>query len=138
MVDFTLKQTNSFFKILIFRTDLNQQADRTGRTPLHWACISGASTTSNYLINEVKANIFAQSSDGNSPLHLASECGHVEIVNVIVTSAGSKKIDLFSLKTSDGKTASELAKTEKKKDVIKALKSAGDKTAGGSSVCTIS
>ena len=90
------------------------------------------------MINEVKADIFAQSSDGNSPLHLASECGHVEIVDFIVTSAGSKKMDLFGLKTSDGKTASELAKTEKKKDVVKALKAAGDKTAGGSSVCTIS
>lgn len=114
------------------------QEDRTGRTPLHWACISGAATSTNYLVNEVKANIFAQASDGNSPLHLASECGHVDLVNVIVTSAGPKKTELFDLKTSEGKTAGELAKIEKKKDVSKALKAAGDKTAGGSSVCIIS
>ena len=124
--------------LLIFLTFFSIKHNNNYNSPLHWACISGAATSTNYLVNEVKANIFAQASDGNSPLHLASECGHVDLVNVIVTSAGPKKTELFDLKTSEGKTAGELAKIEKKKDVSKALKAAGDKTAGGSSVCIIS
>ena len=62
--------------------DINA-SDHYGRTPLHWAAISGLKELAKSLL--VKGAFKeARDNEGNTPLHLASEKGYMEVVELLL------------------------------------------------------
>lgn len=123
-------------KYLISKGAVLDQTDKSGRTALHWAAISGHKEACEYLIG-VGANMFALTTSKMSPLHGATEGGRIEIVRLLVTSAGARKDEMCNIKDDAGKTPCDLAVAGGHKPVIKLLKELGDPNAA-SVACVIS
>jgi len=115
----------------------NKKADRSGRTPLHWASIGGGTSSASLLI-ENGANVLAETGSKATPLHFSVEKGNIDMVPLLANNAGNKKLELFRAQRDDGKTALNIAKEGKNKGIIKALKEAGDPSATSSAICIIS
>ena len=100
--------------------DINA-SDHYGRTPLHWAAISGLRELAKSLL--VKGAFKeARDDEGNTPLHLASKNGHTEVVELLIVQGAYLKA-----KNKEGKTSLELAsklKLASKKDICELLKRA--------------
>ena len=112
------------------------QTDKSGRTALHWASISGHKEASEFLIG-LKADLMACTASQMTPLHGATEGGRVEIVKLLTAAAGADKDKMCNMKDSDGKTPCDLAVAGKHKAVVQALKDVGDPNAA-SAACVIS
>ena len=56
----------------------------------------------------------AQNEDGDTPLHLASKMGRADLVEVLLR---SEKVD-DTVRNKEGKTAEDVAKTEKVQEVL--------------------
>lgn len=104
---------------------------------MHWALTSGHSQIVSFLI-ENGADIFATNDKKYTTLHIAAENGSTDAVDILLEKAGDDKTKLFEAKNCDGKTPLELAKEEKNKMVVKALKSATQDNGSGSCMCIIS
>mmetsp|Transcript_52040 Transcript_52040/g.156165 ORF Transcript_52040/g.156165 Transcript_52040/m.156165 type:complete len:179 (-) Transcript_52040:349-885(-) len=113
------------------------ESDRSGRTPLHWAAINGHSQSALLLVTKGRANVLSTTDSQMTPLHSSAESGHATVVTVLAENAGERKMEMFDAKEAEGRTASMLAKAEKHKDVLNALKDAGDPNAKSSGGCVI-
>ena len=109
------------------------QNDKAGRTPLHWAAISGHAASAKILL-DAGAPVLSVTRSKESPLHCACEAGRVAVVRVILQSAGDAKEELFALKNDAAKTACDLAVGAKCKAAVEALKQGGDKQVGSKSM----
>lgn len=114
------------------------QIDKSGRTSLHWAAISGHVPIVKLLL-EKGANILAATTSQTTALHCAVEASKVEVVRVLMEAVHNneeKKTALTMAKNNDGKTAWDLAAAAKNQAVCQCLKEMGD-TNGASSACII-
>ncbi len=82
------------------------QANRQGRTALHWAAASGQSEMTMYLLNH-NAQAGAKDIDGASALDLAAKNGHAKIVNQLLMARARPSI-LFAVLGQDTKIVSSL------------------------------
>lgn len=115
------------------------QQDKSGRTPLHWAAISGHHEVVLLLLN-AGADKAAVTNTQMTPLHGACEAGRAEVVRVLIENCGEdeeKKMELFNAKDKAGKTPFDLALAGEQRAVIKLLKDMGDPNAA-SAACVIS
>ncbi len=113
--------------------------DKSGRTALHWAAISGHSEIVKLLLGK-GANILAETTLKTNALHSAVEANRVDTVRVLmqhVTGDDEKKTALTMAKNSDEKTAWDIAFAAKNKAICQVLKEMGDAN-GASSSCSIS
>jgi len=118
--------------------DETSQADKSGRTALHWAAISGHADVVKLLLSR-GADILAVTTNGMTALHGACEAGRVDTVKALmehVQSDEAKRNNLCNMK-SDGKTAWDIAVGTKSKAMCQTLKDMGDVN-GASSSCVIS
>ena len=125
--------------MLFFSYCFDDQVDKSGRTALHWAAISGHSEIVKLLL-EKGANILAETTLKTNALHSAVEANRVETVRVLmqhVAEDAEKKTALTMAKNSDDKTAWDIAFGAKNKAVCQVLKDMGDAN-GASSSCIIS
>ena len=99
--------------------------DNVGRTALHWASLAGNVESATTLLDK-GANPMSTTTTKLTPLHCSSENGKADLVSPILSAVGDKKMNLFQAESAEGKTAAALAKDGKHKDVVKALKAAGD------------
>ncbi|CAM9528973.1 unnamed protein product [Ectocarpus sp. 12 AP-2014] len=67
--------------------------DRTGRSPLHWACTRGNTAVVLALL-EAGADGFARDGSGKTPLHCAAQVGHTTVVMVLLEFYGFAPIGL--------------------------------------------
>lgn len=85
--------------------DCPNQADKSGKTPLHRACTSGSAACVQALIAN-GANLLLQDNKGLTPLHTAAQRGNVECIQTIVQSLESPTTEgvphLLTVVTSDG------------------------------------
>lgn len=123
-------------ELLISRGAKLDAPDNAGRTPLHWASLQGNVESATMLLDK-GADPLSTTTSKLTPLHFSSENGKADLVSPILSAAGDKKINLFQAESTEGKTAAALAKDGKHKEVIKALKEAGDPNAS-SKGCVIS
>ncbi|CAM9431663.1 unnamed protein product [Choristocarpus tenellus] len=114
------------------------QVDKSGRTALHWSCISGHKEATEVLLAR-DPNLLAQTSSGATPFAAASEGGRVEVVKICMEKAAAlgKLEEMCNLKDGAEKTAFDLAAAGQHKVVCKLLKDMGDPNAQ-SAACTIS
>jgi hypothetical protein len=118
---------------------LIDQADKSGRTSLHWAAIAGLANVVTYLLAN-GCDILAQTTSKMSALHGACEAGKVEVVTALLAHVASdeeKRNALSNLKNGDDKTAFDVAAGAKQQAVCQALKDGGDANAA-SGACVIS
>ena len=118
--------------------DCSAQPDKSGRTALHWAAISGHTDIVKFLL-EKGANIQAETSNKMNALHGAVEGGRVETVRALMEFVQGKedlKTALIIAKNGDEKTASELSAALKNRAICRILKDMGNSN-GSSSSCTI-
>ena len=109
--------------------------DKSGRTALHWSSQAGSVESAEILLR-AGANPLSTTTSKLTPLHFSAENGRAAIVPHLAVAAGAKKMNLFQAESNEGKTAAALAKENKHKDVVKALKEAGD-PAAASGGCVI-
>jgi ankyrin repeat protein len=115
------------------------QKDKSGRTALHWAAISGHSAIVQLLLDK-GADILAETTSKTNALHSAVEANRLDTVKVLmgaVVGDEIKKTALTMGKNSDDKTPWEIALAAKNTPICQALKEMGDVN-GASSACTIS
>lgn len=115
------------------------QKDKSGRTALHWASISGHADIVKLLL-EKGADVLAETTLKTNALQMAVEANRVETVRALMASVESddeKKTRLTMSKNSDDKTAWDLAVGAKNRPICQVLKEMGDSN-GASSSCTIS
>ena len=115
------------------------QKDKSGRTALHWAAISGHSDIVKLLLDK-GADILAETTLKTNSLHSAVEANRLDVVKILMTAVAEdeeKKTALTMSKNSDDKTAWDLAYAAKNRPICQVLKDMGDAN-GASSSCTIS
>ncbi|KAJ1567588.1 hypothetical protein HK405_005442 [Cladochytrium tenue] len=61
-----------------------------GRTPLHFAAIKGKTAVVRSLLETHHLDIQAQDDNSDTPLHLAVENGHLELVQYLVSKSADK------------------------------------------------
>ena len=113
--------------------------DKSGRTALHWAAISGHTEVVKLLLAK-GANILAESQNKMNSLHMAVEAGRVETVRALMEFVGTdeeKKTALTMAKNNEDKTPWAIAEGAANKAVCQVLKDLGDAN-GASSSCIIS
>ena len=59
--------------------------NKYGRTPLHFACLSGHLGITKYLISDCNSNPQCSANNGNTPLHCACQNGHLKVVKYLIT-----------------------------------------------------
>ena len=94
--------------------------DDMGRSPLHWACLSGALDVVK-LLAKAGAGVRVTDNDGDTCLIPASHHGHTDIVRYLV---GLKEVDV-NHKSDDGRSALLSAICKKHADVVEVLIDAG-------------
>lgn len=115
------------------------QKDKSGRTPLHWAAISGHSNVVTLLL-EKGADILAETTSKTNALHSAVEANRLDTVKILMTAVGeddTKKAALTTAKNSDERTPWDIAMAAKNTAVCQVLKEMGDINSA-SSACVIS
>ncbi|CAM9138960.1 unnamed protein product [Sphacelaria rigidula] len=114
------------------------QTDKSGRTALHWAAISGHKEATDILLGK-GTNLFAATSSGTTPFTAACEGGRVEVVRLLMekATAAGKLEEMCNTKDNAEKTAFELAAAGQHKAVCALLKELGDPNAQ-SGACVIS
>ena len=115
-----------------------EQIDKSGRTALHWAAISGHTEVVKLLLSK-GSNILAESSNKMNALHMAVEAGRVETVRALmefVANDEEKKTALTMAKNSEDKTPWDISAGASNKAVCQVLKDLGDAN-GASSACII-
>lgn len=83
--------------------DVHSIEATSGRTALHKATFWGHKHIMPLLLTELKMNVDAQDSNGDTPLNDATRFGHVEVVESLLKAGASRDI-----KNKDGKTALDL------------------------------
>jgi ankyrin repeat protein len=121
--------------------DINAK-DKTGRSPIHWAVIAGHTDALKFILGK-GADVNAKTGSGMTPLHAAAD-GHLGCVTALLEYHADQtegKITSAALdvqcKDGDGKSAMEIAKNGKHKEVEKLFK---EKLGGGdatSAACII-
>lgn len=116
---------------------MHVQVDKSGRTALHWAAISGHSEIVKLLMSK-GANLLATTNLKTNALHLAVEANRVETVRVLMQCATDPetKTALTMAKNSDDKTSWDISYGAKNRAVCQILKEMGDAN-GASSSCAI-
>ena len=66
----------------IYKIDI-EKTDGKGRTALIWAAMKGHLPVVQYLMETKNANVNAEDLDGNTPLKLASQNNHTDVVSYI-------------------------------------------------------
>lgn len=115
------------------------QVDKSGRTALHWAAISGHSEVCQMLLNK-GVDILTETTSKSNALHCAVEANRVETVRALmqyVNDDAEKKTALTMAKNNEDKTPWDLAFATKNKAICQVLKDMGDAN-GASSSCSIS
>lgn len=134
------------------------QADKSQRTAIHWAAISGNVDAGRALL-EAGADIFVATGSGMTALHAACESGRAEFVDFLMQSAGDRLEEMCNMKDENGKLPFDLAMAVrssgcvlvyygapnhlrvtlqgKHKAVVQNLKSLGDPNAASAS-CVVS
>jgi ankyrin repeat protein len=70
--------------------DFRTISDVEGCTLIHLACFYNCFSIVDILLQYVDHNaINAQDSDGNTPLHIAAKCRHIEIVNLLIINSAN-------------------------------------------------
>eukprot|EP00968_Pinguiococcus_pyrenoidosus_P017196 scaffold1696_cov258-Pinguiococcus_pyrenoidosus.AAC.5 len=118
------------------RAASNVKQDKQGRTALHWAAISGH-VDSAALLFDAGADPLLLNSSAEMPIHCAAEANRPLFVKALLDRFPDKKEAMFAAKTEEQKTACDLALANKFKEVVAALKEAGD-PAAASAACVIS
>jgi ankyrin repeat protein len=129
---------SSSYHLQLTSCDCSAQPDKSGRTALHWAAISGHTDIVKFLL-EKGANIQAETSNKMNALHGAVEGGRVETVRALMEFVQGKdelKTALIIAKNGDEKTASELSAALKNRAICRILKDMGNSN-GSSASCTI-
>ena len=114
------------------------QADKSGRTALHWAAISGHTEIVRLLL-EKGANIQAETGSKMNALHGAVEGGRIDTVRALMEFVQGKdelKLALTTAKNGDDKTAWDISAASKNRAMCQILKDFGDSN-GASSSCSI-
>ena len=117
----------------------HSQPDKSGRTALHWAAISGHTDIVKFLLGK-GANILAETGSKMNALHGAVEGGRVDTVRCLmehVQNDDAKKSALTMAKNGDDKTAWDISAGAKNRAICQILKDFGDEN-GASSSCSIS
>jgi ankyrin repeat protein len=98
--------------------DPNVQDSKSGRSPLHLAAERGDLAMTGFLL--VQRHILAGLGDyhGNTPLHLAAGCGHLDCVNLLITSGVN-----VAMVNAEGETPLDLARMKGHQEVIDLLES---------------
>lgn len=112
--------------------------DKSGRTALHWAAISGHTEIVKFLL-EKGANVLAETGSKMNALHGAVEGGRVDTVRALmefVQADEEKKTALTMAKNGDDKTAWDISAAAKNRAICQILKDLGDAN-GASSSCVI-
>ena len=125
--------------LYVFQKLFFPQLDKSGRTALHWAAISGHTEIIKLLL-EKGCSVTAATTSGNTALHSAVEGSRIDTIKALMEHAGKnpeEKTQLSMAKNGDGKIAWDLAFGAKNKPVCQALKDMGDVN-GASSSCVIS
>lgn len=123
----------------IVTTYFHSQPDKSGRTALHWAAISGHTDIVKFLLGK-GANILAETGSKMNALHGAVEGGRVDTVRCLmehVQNDDAKKGALTMAKNGDDKTAWDISAAAKNRAICQILKDFGDEN-GASSSCSIS
>lgn len=107
------------FKSLLEKIKNVNVKQKYGYTALHIAVSMHHTQIVNELLNDQRVDLNAQDDGGWTPLHLASQFGFCDIVKLFVICV--PRVDL-KIRTFDGKTAFDLASTEKRTDIIELLK----------------
>ena len=114
------------------------QPDKSGRTALHWAAISGHTEIVKFLLYK-GANVLAETGSKMNALHGAVEGGRVETVRALmefVHGEEEKRSTLTMAKNGDDKTAWDISAAAKNRAICQILKDLGDAN-GASSSCLI-
>lgn len=115
------------------------QPDKSGRTALHWAAISGHTEIVKFLLLK-GANIIAETGSKMNALHGAVEGGRIETVRALMEFVQGKedvKVALTMARNGDDKTAWDISAASKNRAICQILKDLGDSN-GASSSCTLS
>ena len=90
----------------------HDQPDKSGRTALHWAAISGHTDIVKFLLSK-GANILAETGSKMNALHGAVEGGRVDTVRCLMehvqNDVNSLKLDVVQLKTNVSTLTSDVA-----------------------------
>ena len=129
------KLISGVYKILIDKSEpsLLTVADQDGNTPLHEAAISGHSSMLGALVKIFAGNraysneINKKNHSGNTPLHLAFQFDHVDVVELLVTEGAD-----LTIKNNAQLTASELGARLARNDGLGVLKQSENYSNGGS------
>ena len=70
-----------------------------GRTPLHWAAMTGANAAVRLLISELGADIMAVDANGFTPLHHAAHGGYIETTSLLAGSYGGLGVGALKVAT---------------------------------------
>ncbi|KAK7868690.1 hypothetical protein R5R35_008220 [Gryllus longicercus] len=66
--------------------------DDCGMGLIHWAADRGSLSVCRGLLERLKANVNLQDGDGQTALHYASSCGHIDIVKYLLENGADKNI----------------------------------------------
>jgi ankyrin repeat protein len=92
-------------------------ANKAGQTALHQAVVRGDQEIVKLLLNTSGININQQdASHGMTALHLAVLFGHQEIIQLLLAHGAN-----MAVKTTEGKTAVELASTKKMRKYVRSV-----------------
>lgn len=116
------------------------QVDKSGRTALHWAAISGNTEIVELLLSK-GANVLAETLQKTNVLHSAVEANRIDTVKALmnfVASDEEKKTTLTMGKNAEEKTPWDIAAAAKNTAICTVLKEMGDVNGASSAACSIS
>lgn len=111
ITDFIKEGDSDNFKASLSSKDNKNELDENGLGLIHWATDRNQLQILELLLNNKDININLQDSDGQTALHFASSCGHLDCIRLLIQHGADRK-----LLNNDNETAADVAFDE---DVFK-------------------